>query len=637
LRPAKSLWLWTALFGLALGARLVGIGWSLPNAERHYSYHPDEWLVLLASYFVINPYAGEFLPGFYNYGTLPMYLWSVWLHWLSAVGVIDRLPENATPAQIAELRAQLYLWARVLVALMGAGTAVVVGRTLAQVAGLGAGMVAALAMAFAPAFVVHSRFMTVDVPTTFFVALAFHQAAALHASPRPMRTLLWGAFWAGCAAGAKYNAGLALLAPLVGLWLLPNLPAPKRLLSGAAAVGVAGLTFLIVCPGIWADSARFWANFWYEVRHVGQGHGEIFTDTGLGWLYHLKPNLSTGFGAVGLIASAVGWALHARNRVWWGVLVASLAYYLLIGAAEVRFLRYTFPLMPMLAMGVGLLWAGARLSLPPSFRFPPLREGNRTQGQASPRREGNQAQGQASPRREGNQAQGQASPLREGNQIQGQASPLREGNQIQGQASPLREGNQAQGRELGSPCLQGEPTGGGLLPALIRLLVIAALAWQLLSTASLTACMVRSDARDQAAQWARANLPEGAQIGFPTVPWFYTPPLFAEIGELRWQDRLAAAQRATRYRLIPLAPPEWNADALQATLPEYLIISEFESRDVARIERADYQAFMRFVEARYTLLRTFENEPPLIGRQSGMPHDLLYVCPKVWVYQRSGR
>jgi len=561
LRPAKSLWLWTALFGLALGVRLVGIGWSLPNAERHYSYHPDEWLVLLASYFVINPYAGEFLPGFYNYGTLPMYLWSVWLHWLSAVGMIDRLPENATPAQVAELRAQLYLWARVLVALMGAGAAVVVGRTTAQVAGVGAGVVSALAMAFAPAFVVHSRFMTVDVPTTFFVALAFHQAVALRASPRPMRTLLWGAFWAGCAAGSKYNAGLALLAPLVGLWLLPNLPVAKRLLGSGAAVGVAGLTFLIVCPGVWADSARFWANFWYEVRHVGQGHGEIFTDTGLGWLYHLKPNLSTGFGALGLIVSALGWALHARNRVWWGVLAASLAYYLLIGAAEVRFLRYTFPLMPLLAMGVGL-------SLHPSLRFPPLREGNRTRG-----------------------------------------------------------------RELGSPCLQGEPKGGGLLPALRSLLVVAALAWQLLSAVSLTACMVRPDARDQAAGWARATLPEGARIGFPTVPWFYTPPLFAEIGELRWQDRLAAAQRATRYRLIPLAPPEWNAEALQATLPEYLIISEFESRDAARIGRADYKAFMRIVEARYTLLRAFENEPPLLGRQAGMPHDLLYVCPKVFVYR----
>ena len=579
MRPLRPLWLWIALFGLAFGVRLVGIGWSLPNAERYYSYHPDEWLILLASYFAINPYAGEFLPGFYNYGTLPMYQWSLWLHWLSAVGVVDRLPENATPAQVAELRAQLYLWARVLVALMGAGAAVVVGRTLVQVAGVSAGVVAALVMAFAPAFVVHSRFMTVDVPTTFFVALAFHQAVALHASPRPMRTLLWSAFWAGCAAGSKYNAGLSLLAPLVGLWLLPSLSTPKRLLGSGAAVGVAGLTFLVVCPGVWADSARFWANFWYEVRHVGQGHGEVFTNTGLGWLYHLKPNLSAGFGAAGLITSAVGWALHARNRALWGVLVASLAYYLLIGTAEVRFLRYTFPLLPMLAMGVGLLWSGARLSLPPSFRFPPLREGNRA-----------------------------------------------------GVVSPNTQ-KETSRRGRGSPCSQGEPKGGGLLIVLPRTLVAATLAWQLLSTASLTACMVRPDARDQAAAWAQANLPAGAQIGFATVPWFYTPPLFPEIGELRWQDRLAAAQQAIRFRLIPLAPPEWNAEALQATLPEYLIISEFESRDVARIGRADYQAFMRIVEARYTLLRTFENQPPLLGRRENMPHDLLYICPKVYIYR----
>ncbi len=59
LRPLRPLWLWTALFALAFGVRLVGIGWSLPNAGRHYSYHPDEWLVLLASYFAINPYAAS--------------------------------------------------------------------------------------------------------------------------------------------------------------------------------------------------------------------------------------------------------------------------------------------------------------------------------------------------------------------------------------------------------------------------------------------------------------------------------------------------------------------------------------------------------------------------------------------------
>jgi hypothetical protein len=573
LRPLRPLWLWIALFALAFGVRLVGIGWSLPNAERHYSYHPDEWLVLLASYFIINPYAGEFLPGFYNYGTLPMYLWSLWLHWLSAVGVIDRLPENATPAQIAELRAQLYLWARVLVALLGAGTAVVVGRTVAQVAGIGAGVVSALAMAFAPAFVVHSRFMTVDVPTTFFVALAFHQAVALHASPRPMRTLLWGAFWAGCAAGSKYNAGLSLLAPLVGLWLLPSLSTRS------------------VCWGVGRRWALRGLLFWLYAQACGRTRHASGRTSGTRcamWagarrnLHRHRAGLAVSPEAEPQRGFRRGGANHQRGRL--GVARAESG---LVGRAggvagvlpaDWRSGGALFALHLPAATNAG---DGRGVEFTPLLKVPPLREGNRTQGQAP----------------------------------------------------PLREGNRTQGRELGSPCLQGEPKGGGLLPALTRLLVIAALAWQLLSAASLTACMVRPDARDQAAQWARANLPEGARIGFPTVPWFYTPPLFPEIGELRWQDRLAAAQRAMRYRLIPLAPPEWNAEALQATLPEYLIISEFESRDVARIGRADYQAFMRIVEARYTLLRVFENEPPLLGRREDMPHDLLYICPKVYIYR----
>ncbi|GIV11369.1 MAG: hypothetical protein KatS3mg020_0860 [Fimbriimonadales bacterium] len=526
--------LWFALFTIALGVRLVGVRWGLPNAERYFSYHPDEWLILLASYFTINPYRGEFLPGFYNYGTLPMYLWSIWLHWLSAVGVIGGLPENATPAQIATLRADLYFWARVLVALMGAGTAVVVGRTAEMAAGRAAGIVAALVMAFAPALVVHSRFQTVDVPTVLFFALTLHQSVALMRSERVERTLLWGAFWAGCAAGSKYNAGLSLIAPLLSLWLLSNRPTPQRLQWSAAAIGVGGLTFLIVCPGVWADTERFWRHFWYEVRHVGQGHGEIFTDTGLGWVYHIHPNLSTGFGAIGLLTSLLGWLLHARQRAFWGVLAASIAYYLLIGAAEVRFLRYTFPLFPMLAIGVGLLW-GAQLSRLPRWSTPAL------------------------------------------------------------------------------ACL--------------------ALGWQLLSAFSLIACMLRPDARDQAARWIRVNLPEGARIGLPTVPWFYTPPLFPETGELHWQERLHYAQNASRERLIPLAPPEWNADALQATLPEYLLISEFEERDVQRIGRADYQAFMGIVNTRYELLQTFANEPPLLVRKPNIPHDLLYICPTIKLYR----
>ncbi|MEN3002428.1 MAG: glycosyltransferase family 39 protein [Armatimonadota bacterium] len=533
------------LFGAAFGVRLIGIGWGLPNAQHHFSYHPDEWLVLAVSYFNLNPYAGDWLPHFYNYGSLPLYLWSLWLHWLTAVGALPTLSENASALQIAEWRAAAHLWARVLVALMGAGAALAVARTMARLAGERAGWIAGLAMAFAPAFVVHSRFQTVDVPTTFFVALACWSSVALFRSERPLRTLLWGAVWAGCAAGCKYNAGLVLLAPLMSLWLQAHgerWAMTRRLSWTVGAIGAALGVFLLVCPGSWAEPQAFWRDFQYELLHVQRGHGEIFTQTGLGWLFHIRPNLTVGFGALPLLVSLLGWLMvGTRRREVAGVLVASLAYFLLIGAAEVRFLRYTFPLFPMLAMGVG--WVS---TLPWGL--------------------------------------------------------------------PLRH----------------RMTGRGPI-----MLAIFALAWQLAWTAALTACMLRPDSREQALAWFEAHVPTGRTVAFPTVPWFYTPPFYPDTGELRWQDRLQRMHEApSPYRLVALAPPEWDAEALQRVQPDYVVISDFEERDVRRIGRADYRAFIAALQRDYRLVRVFRNDPRPLARADSLPHDLLYICSSIWVYER---
>lgn len=528
------------LFGVAFGVRLIGIGWGLPNAQHYFSYHPDEWLVLAVSYFNLNPYTGDWLPHFYNYGSLPLYLWSLWLHWLTAAGVLPALPDNPSPLQVAEWRAAAHLWARILVALLGAGASLIVARTMARLSGERAGWIAGLTMAFAPAFVVHSRFQTVDVPTTFFVALACWSSIVLFSTERPLQTLLWGAVWAGCAAGCKYNAGLVLLAPLLSLWLRTHSERwtiGRRLGWTASAVVAALSVFLLVCPGTWAEPQRFWRDFRYELLHVQRGHGEIFTQTGLGWLFHVRPNLTVGFGALPLLLSLLGWLMAGiRRREAIGILIASLAYFLLIGAAEVRFLRYTFPLLPMLAMGVG--WMCHR---------------------SSPK-------------------------------------------------SRLR--------------------GRMVLP-------ILALAWQLAWTAALTACMLRPDPREQALAWFEQNVPAERMVAFPTVPWFYTPPFYPDTGELRWQDRLRLMEAArSPYRLIALAPPEWNVEALRRVQPDYVVISDFEERDVKRIGRADYQAFMAALHSQYHLVRVFRNDPRPLARADDLPHDLLYICPPIRVYAR---
>jgi hypothetical protein len=533
------------LFLVALGVRWVGIDWGLPNAFHHYSYHPDEWLLLAVSYGNLNPYAGDWLPHFYNYGSLPLYLWSIWLHWLSAVGLLPALPDSPDPVRMAAWRAAAHFWARVLVALMGAGTAVVVARTTARVAGERAGRIAGLAMALAPALVVHARFQTVDVPTTFFVSLALWCAVALFHSPRPVRTLLWGAFWAGCAAGCKYNAGLVLLAPLVSAWLYGRQSGwewQRRLIASAGAVGIAGATFLLVCPGACAEPQAFWRDFRYELLHVQRGHGEIFTQTGAGWLFHIYPNLVVGFGGLPLLVSLMGWLLVGRrHREMVGVWVAALAYFLLIGSAEVRFLRYTFPLFPTLAMGLGWL-------------------------------------------------------------------------ATEGYSLRLRWGENLVKR---------------LLPAL-------ALLWQVAWTVALTACMLRPDTREQALAWFQQHAPSGRKVAFPTVPWFYTPPFYPDTGELRWQDRLQKMREAqSPYRLVALAPPEWDVVALQAEKPDYVVISDFEERDVKRIGRADYRAFMAILQRDYRLVIQFRNDPYPLARADSLPHDLLYICPAVRVYVRS--
>jgi hypothetical protein len=96
------------------------------------------------------------------------------------------------------------------------------------------------------------------------------------------------------------------------------------------------------------------------------------------------------------------------------------------------------------------------VGLPPSLRFPPLREGNREVGQAPPLREGNREVGQAPPLREGNREVGQAPPLREGNRA-GEASQRRRENPDW--VPPAGRGNLKEGvgigglSELGCPVI----------------------------------------------------------------------------------------------------------------------------------------------------------------------------------------
>jgi hypothetical protein len=346
------------VFLFAFLIRLPGIGWGLPNEFHNQSYHPDEQVIFTFST-GIDIGQGRFLPGDYHYGSLYLTLLSIAGKVISGYGGGVGLTEASLWAFIGKVD----LAGRLISALAGAGTALVVFLFLRRRTGMLGSLAGAALIALAPAFVVHSRFQTVDVLATFLLALSLYYSSLLiPAESDPdawkgkfIRLSVLAGLFAGLSAGTKYTGILAL----VGLYVCGSISGrpekAKALLLGTVAALVA---FIVSTPGAIFDQKNFIRDFRYEMIHTSTGHDLLFVNVGSGFLYHIV-NLVAGISPILFVLAliGVGISLWQRQRWIWGLAAFSLLYYLLIGRAEVLFLRYTFPLYLILAIGFGW-WMG---------------------------------------------------------------------------------------------------------------------------------------------------------------------------------------------------------------------------------------------------------------------------------------
>jgi len=356
--PGGRLTLWFAigLFVFAFGLRLVGIGWGLKNDLHNQPYHPDELTVFGASQ-AVEPAKLKFTPGFYNYGTFYPTVLRVATDVVTAYG---GSPKEGDAASTWEWVSRSILAGRVINALAGAGTVVVVFLVLRRYAHLFGAVFGALIMAVAPAFVVHSRFGTVDVMATFLLSLGLYFAIRLVpagdeqlADKSVTKFALFAGLFVGLSAGTKYSGIVALLA----VWAALAITRPKGWWWKAiAATAVAGLAFVVSTPGIFLDSEKFWRDFNFERQHVATGHGLVFVHTVNGYIYHWF-SLLEGIGTLGTILGVAGLIYACVKKQRWAYVAAAffLAVYLVIGNAEVKFIRYAFPLFVPVAMGFGYL------------------------------------------------------------------------------------------------------------------------------------------------------------------------------------------------------------------------------------------------------------------------------------------
>ncbi len=336
---------------VALGIRLIGINWGLPNDLHNQSYHPDEQLIFLQSQ-RIEPVKLKFTPGFYNYGTL--YLTTLRIASDVVAGYGAR-PDPEKPESYWAYMAACHKAGRVISAVAGSISVVFVFLLLRRfVNPLGATAGAAI-LAFSPSFVVHSRFQTVDVLATMLLAISLWFCVRVLDDAQPGKWALWAAVFAGLSAGTKYTGALAMVPLVVAFWLRWKADQTQSPLKSA---GLAMLVFLgafvLATPGVLLESEAFMRDLKFEMAHMSAGHGLIFEGVGSGFLYHFT-NLFQGFGPIALLLAVAGLAWGAKENVRpiWVLLTFAIPYYVIIGRSEVLFVRYTFPLLVVLAVGFG--------------------------------------------------------------------------------------------------------------------------------------------------------------------------------------------------------------------------------------------------------------------------------------------
>jgi MFS family permease len=348
------------LFLACLGVRLIGVGWGLPSEKRFHSYHPDEEIVLMYSS-AVKPALGQFTPGFYNYGTFFLTVQSIVSDVVTGYG---GGPSGKTAPELAAARGRMILAGRIVNCFAGALAALAVYLALMRHSNLiGAGL-GGLACGLTPGMVVHSRFLTVDVLAAALLAVSFLFISRI--VPKESEELdlaaiqkaaIWASVFAGLSAGTKYTGVLAFVAIAVVLaWVLGRDRRSDAVRLSAISLAIMGGVFVLVTPGVILDSAKFLEDFRYEMAHTSTGHGLVFAATSPGWIYHVS-NLIVGYGGILLLLSlgGVGYGIYRRQPYLIGPAVFGLLIYVLIGRAEVKFLRYVFPLIPVLAMGFGYL------------------------------------------------------------------------------------------------------------------------------------------------------------------------------------------------------------------------------------------------------------------------------------------
>ena len=355
-RPEQLTWvLISAFFVVAFVLRAWGARFGLPE----YLYHPDEHAIVDRAASILR--TGDYSPHWFNYPSTYIYLQALsyipYFLISAARGFGNTIPDPAPYG--------FYFAGRLMTAFVGALTVPLVYALGARLFGRRTGLLSSALLSFCLLHVVHSHYVTTDVPAAFFVTLSLLFCSLLLQSAEMRYTVLAGLV-AGLAASTKYPAAVALIPVLATQVLARSTPqgqTPARRLGLSLATFAGG--FLLGTPYAVLELSTFLSSLASVLGHYGASQPGF--EGGNTWLWYLQETLTSadavivGLGLVGIV-----WAVVKHRRGDLVLLSFLVPYYVLISLWRVRFERNLVALLPLLVVLAARLvvdavsWLGTR-------------------------------------------------------------------------------------------------------------------------------------------------------------------------------------------------------------------------------------------------------------------------------------
>gem|GEM_PF-968700 len=346
------------IFALAAFLRLWGVSWGMP-----YIFHPDErFMISRGVYF----FSGDFNPHLFIYPSLLMYILFLFngLQFIFArlFGAFPSLEEftnlyHSDPATF-------YIPNRVVIVLFALLSIYVVYKIANEITNRETGLLAASLLAVLPVHVMHSHFVTTDVPCLAFVLLSFFYSLRIIDSGGSKNYIL-AAVFGGLAASIKYNGGMIVCCMIMAHWLrvwqenpIPWQDKLKRVFRSTFSPKLifncflSVLVFILTSPYVILDFNSFLNDFLFQLAVQRRGHGLIFVGIENKIFYELFVVFKNwgGWPFLILIFAGLLYSLKRVNAKIFLFLFWIAIYSLALFSSNDLFVRYTILLIPFVTI-----------------------------------------------------------------------------------------------------------------------------------------------------------------------------------------------------------------------------------------------------------------------------------------------